>query len=182
MILIICWGCQVCYAYTDHYGEYGAVTLKEIDLKRDKVLYDIIRKEIQSDKSPYNEEANFYSVYISDYADGALVNIVSDTYDNIFGNINYNGYFVMQSDTIVFCVNGNYSLPFVKPLKTKFFKTYNPYPAPYDPKESRYFISNGAFGWVVENVGWVWVIPDEITIKSKNNHKVVPVPKRTSKK
>lgn len=180
VLLLFCGSIHNVFADNPAYGTESEIKLKQVDLPKDTILYDIVKREISNTHSS-KEKVKFYSVYLSDYEDGTMVTIVSELYDNIFGDTQYNGYYIMDGHTIVFHIDGKYKLPYVKPSKSLTFKTYTPFPCPYDPSETQYFIFHGAYTWKIKDIGWVWVVPDNIIIGSKNNNTVVTVPKRTSK-
>lgn len=180
MLILLCGSVQIAYADTLNTEKENKIRLKQVDLQNDQALYEIIKREI-SNRHTSADNIKYYSVYLSDYEEGFMVTIVSETYEDISRGTKYDGCYILDGYVVVFQNNGKYKLSYVKPDNFLTFNTRVPLPNHYDPVESRYFIFHDAYTWMVDNVGWVWVLQKDLSVKSKYNNIVVTVPKRTLK-
>lgn len=162
------------------FGKEGEVTLELLDLPKDEALYNIAKRCINEEQE-LQYKVSFYRIYMTDHKGVTKVSVSADSYENIYGDCEYDGYYLLDGNLIVIENKGSYKLPPTVPSKSKTFKTFIPYPCPYDPKEWLYCIASGLFGLHVDYVGWVWYEPDDMTISSKDNTIIVTMPKRVSK-
>lgn len=162
------------------FGKEGEVTLEFLDLPKDEALYNIAKRCIHEGQE-LEYKVSFYCIYMTDHEGVTKVSISADCYENIYGDSEYDGYYLLDGKLIVIENKGSYKLPPTVPSKSKTFKTFIPYPCHYDPKEWFCCIASGLFGLHVDYVGWVWYEPDDMTVSSKDNTIIVTMPKRVSK-
>lgn len=72
VLLLFCGSIHNVLADNPAYGTESEIKLKQVDLPKDTILYDIVKREISNTHSS-KEKVKFYSVYLSDYEDGTMV-------------------------------------------------------------------------------------------------------------
>lgn len=167
------------YGFND-VGKEGEIILDKIDFSKDVTLYGIAKNVVEDDDN-IGYDVHFYSVYMSDLEGGTLVTVVAETYDNIYGDVKYDGYYMLDNHLFVVVNKGSYNLPPIIPSKSSRFKTYIPDPIHYDPLELRFYVIDGAFAWYVRDIGWVWEITDITKLNTENAKGILTVPKRKTK-
>lgn len=179
--IVLMLGISSCrYDDFSEFGKKGKITLQQLNLPKDEALLGIVKQAVTEGERS-NVKVKFYSVDLSDYNGGTIVNVVAETCEDLYGNKKYDGYYMYNDNLIVIYNKGSYKLPSKLQSKSATFKTIIPYPMKYDPPEFTYYIINGVYGWIVNNIGWVWVIPEDLDVTSKNGEIIVTVPQRSFK-
>lgn len=83
-----------------HASKVDYVTLKQIDLELDKVLHNIIQREVQQTDFT-KEKVKYLSVHVKGDKEKANVTVISELFDSIDDDRNYLGYYLMNNKIIV---------------------------------------------------------------------------------
>lgn len=145
-----------CIAEEKHAEFEDSIELRQIDIKKDTVLYDIILNSIAQDS--VRTYTDYYHVSINEYKNGHFVTVIKSNNNLLKTTVSYDGYAIINGYTITF-YTANYYLSRYTNHKTKYFKSSTKkqfFSEDSIVEQWYYYIIDDIYAKYDQDKGWLW--------------------------